>query len=53
MMRARCLALGGRFVAPEALLGLYETSEWADVVNQPVKINDEGEVIEIIEKRKN
>lgn len=44
MLRARCLAVGARLAAPEALLGLYETSEWADVTNTPYEVTDEGEV---------
>ena len=52
MLRARTLAIGARFVAPNALLGMYETSEAADFSNSntDVLLNEEGEVIEINEK---
>lgn len=45
MLRARALAIGARFSAPEALLGLYETSEYAEVKNVQHQVNDEGAVI--------
>ncbi len=45
MMRARALAIGGRFVAPDALLGMYETSEWAEIVNETIKLDEEGNPI--------
>lgn len=45
MLRTRCLAIGARFVAPHALLGLYETAEWADVKNMSYTVDEEGEVI--------
>jgi hypothetical protein len=44
MLRARALAIGARFVAPDALLGMYETSEWADIKNQDYNIDEEGKV---------
>lgn len=47
MLRARTLAIGARFVAPDALLGMYETTEWADVKNVHTVINEEGVVIDI------
>lgn len=43
MMRTRALAIGARLVAPEAILGLYETSEWADVKGVAYEITEEGE----------
>ncbi len=47
MLRARTLAIGARFVAPHALLGMYETNEWADVKNVDTLLDDEGNVIKI------
>ena len=47
MLRARTLAIGARFVAPNALLGMYETSEAADFSNVDVLLDEEGSVIEI------
>lgn len=47
MMRARCLALGARFVAPQALMGMMETSEWADVKGGDYQVTEEGEVGEV------
>jgi len=44
MLRARTLAIGARFVAPDALLGMYETSEWADAKKVDYNIDEEGEV---------
>lgn len=44
MLRTRALSVGARLAAPEALLGLYETSELADVHNIPYDVTDEGEV---------
>lgn len=42
MVRTRCLTIGARFIASEALLGMLEHSELADVNNLPVK-EEEGE----------
>ena len=42
MLRTRCLALGARFAAPEALMGHYETTEWADVKGIDVDVTDDG-----------
>lgn len=42
MMRTRALALGARLVAPDALLGLYETTEAADFSNTKVNITNDG-----------
>lgn len=47
MLRARTLAIGARFVAPHALLGMYETSEAADFSKTNVLLNEDGEVIKI------
>lgn len=47
MLRSRTLAIGARFVAPHALLGMYEAAEWADVKNVDMLLDDEGAVIEI------
>lgn len=44
MLRSRALAIGARFVAPHALLGVYETAEWADVQNVKYTVNEEGTV---------
>ena len=49
MLRSRTLAIGARFVAPDALLGMYETSEAAEFSNTEVLIDTEGEVIDIKE----
>jgi hypothetical protein len=43
MMRTRALSIGARLVAPEAILGLYETSEWADVKGVAYEITEEGD----------
>ena len=45
MLRTRTLTIGGRFVAPQALLGMYETSEAADFSNEDVLLDKEGNVI--------
>ena len=42
MMRTRCLAMGARFVAPEAIMGIYETTEVADFSNVDLNITDDG-----------
>lgn len=39
MMQSRVLALGGRLFAPDAIMGIMETSEWAEV-------NDKGYVLD-------
>ena len=44
MLRTRALTLGARLVAPEAILGLYETSEMADVTGLNYSVTEEGEV---------
>lgn len=44
MCWSRCFAKGARRVAPDALLGAMETSEWADVSNKPYTVDGEGEV---------
>ena len=44
MLYSRCFALGARRCAPDAMLGMYETGEWADVTNQKYKVDSEGEV---------
>jgi len=44
MLRNRTLALGGRFVAPEALMGLLETSEALDLTNKEYSIVEDGTV---------
>lgn len=43
MMRTRCLAIGARFVAPEALLGFYETTELLDAKNIAYEAKDNGD----------
>lgn len=40
MVRTRCLTIGARFIASEALLGMLEHSELADINNLPSKIED-------------
>ncbi len=44
MMRTRALTVGARLVAPEAILGLYETSELADAKDVNYSVTEEGEV---------
>lgn len=44
MLRARCLAIGARFVAPNALLGMYETTEWADVSGITLELDEDGNI---------
>ena len=46
MMWTRCFSIGCRRVAPDAILGLYETSEAADFSNSKTNysITEEGEV---------
>jgi len=44
MLRNRCLAIGARLAAPEALLGLYETSEAAEFSKVNHSVNDNGTV---------
>jgi len=44
-MRSRCLTLGARFVAPQAVLGMYEVSEMAEIVNEDIILDTEGEII--------
>lgn len=44
MLWNRCFAIGARRVAPDYLLGMYETAEWADVHNVPYQVNEEGSV---------
>lgn len=45
MLRNRCLTVGARFVAPNALLGMYEATEWADVTGETVLLDEEGNII--------
>lgn len=45
MLRNRCLAIGARLVAPDALMGLYETSEAAEFTNTNHSVKDDGSVI--------
>lgn len=44
MLRNRCLAIGARLAAPDALMGLYETSEAAEFSNVNHTVNDNGDV---------
>jgi len=44
MLRTRALTIGARIVAPEAILGLYETSEMADVKGVNYETTEEGVV---------
>ncbi len=55
MLLARCIAKGGRQIAADVLLGLYETSELAEVhnieytvpdISEPVKFTETEEVVE-------
>lgn len=50
MMRTRALALGARLVAPDALLGLYETTEVADFTNTSVDITEDGGYATIVQE---
>jgi hypothetical protein len=45
MLFNRCLTLGGRAFKPEALLGLYETMEYAEVKNVEAELEEEGHVV--------
>jgi hypothetical protein len=45
MMRSRCLTIGGRLFAPDALNGMYETSEMAEVKNKVYAMTEDGEAI--------
>jgi hypothetical protein len=47
MMRSRCLTIGARFCGPDFMVGMYEASEWADVKNVPITLDEEGEIISI------
>lgn len=40
----RAIAFGGRLIASDILLGVYETSEIADTYNVPYKVDDNGKV---------
>lgn len=44
MLWTRCMSLGARRVAGDFILGMYETSEWSDVVGQNYKMHEDGEV---------
>ncbi len=44
MLWNRCFAIGARRVAPDALLGFYEDSEWADAKGANYQMDDEGHV---------
>ncbi len=46
MLRNRTLAIGARFVSPDALLGMYESVEWADAVGEAVLLDKEGNIIQ-------
>jgi len=45
MLRNRALAIGARFVAPDALLGIYETTEMAEVMKVEHTVDAEGAVV--------
>lgn len=51
MMWNRCLAVGGRRVAPDALLGMYEVSEMADTKNITIELDEEGNPVEPSNKK--
>lgn len=44
MMWTRCMAILARRVAADAILGMYEVSEWSDVVNKEYTVTEEGVV---------
>lgn len=44
MLWSRCFSIGARRVAPDALLGMYETAEWAEVAGVKHTVDNEGEV---------
>lgn len=44
MMRNRCLAIGARFVAPDAFLGMYTADEMADFKNVQYEVKEDGSV---------
>lgn len=41
MLRSRCLTLGARLFAPDLMMGMNETAEWADVKNIDVSYREE------------
>ncbi|MDA3822283.1 MAG: hypothetical protein PF450_06685 [Bacteroidales bacterium] len=44
MMQTRCLVLGAREIAPRALMGMYEVTEWSDAKNGDYTMDEEGQV---------
>lgn len=44
MMWSRCLSIGARRVAPDAILGLYEVAETAEFMNVNHSVTEDGEV---------
>jgi hypothetical protein len=44
MLWSRCFAIGARRIAPDALLGIYETAEAADFSGQNYRVDEEGKV---------
>ncbi len=44
MLYSRCFSLGARRVAPDAMLGLYETAEAAEFSGQKHMVTEDGEV---------
>lgn len=43
MTYSRCFSIGARRVAPDALLGMYEVAEWAEVAGQKYTVDAEGQ----------
>ena len=46
MLRTRALALGARLVAPEALMGMYEVNEMADMQDVDIEVDETGTIIQ-------
>jgi hypothetical protein len=44
MLRARCLAIGARWAAPDALMGMYTVDEYADAKGVNYTITEDMEV---------
>ena len=46
MLWNRCMVIGARRVAPDALLGMYEATEIADTHNVTIDLDEEGNPIQ-------
>jgi len=52
MVRTRAIAIGSKLIGDDIILGLYETSEMADVANIPYKVEGDDRIV-ILEPNKN